>query len=220
MRSSIAKPRSFLGRSCSRACCAATTDSSERTDDSCNRITVDGCSGDDGGLPVIIVGGGIGGLTLGVALSRANVPFIVLESATKLRRESGNGIGLWGPAQMVLRALGLEKTVQPSGRYMECAGYRAAHHTDGEWLLRPSQPPQPSPASLLSVRTAVGLASRRLRSCLCIRRAALQEALVAEVPPSSLRLGSRVCDVFVAGDGSGNCVACLLYTSPSPRDRG
>src|SRR3954471_13364724 len=56
---------------------------------------------------VIVVGAGIGGLTLGIALHQAGIPCRVFESVTELRAV-GVGINLLPHATRELAALGLE----------------------------------------------------------------------------------------------------------------
>ena len=92
----------------------------------------------DNSLPVIIVGGGIGGLTIGNALQRVGIPFLILEQSSKLS-EIGSGIGLWGPALKALNALNIEYKLLSNGRIMNCAGYRTSYQIDkGKWLVKPS----------------------------------------------------------------------------------
>lgn len=130
---------------------------------------------------MLICGGGIGGLALGVACHIAGVPAVVLERAPELRAEVGNGIGLWGPALMALRTLGLEDRLHEEGRFMQCAGYRDAVHGPAEWLVLPS-----------SFEEEDASPSLRLRSCLCIRRGSLQTALRDALPVHMLRLDSTI----------------------------
>jgi len=59
---------------------------------------------------VIIVGGGIGGLTLGLALHAAGIPCRVFESASEIK-PIGVGINLLPHATRELSALGLEQTL-------------------------------------------------------------------------------------------------------------
>src|SRR5580658_5669752 len=56
---------------------------------------------------VAIVGGGIGGLTAAIALSRAGVDVSVYEAAAELK-EIGAGVALHSNAMRVLRAIGVE----------------------------------------------------------------------------------------------------------------
>src|SRR5437763_960557 len=60
---------------------------------------------------VIIVGAGIGGLTLGLALQAADIPCRIYESAAEIR-PVGVGINLLPHATKELAALGLEKELE------------------------------------------------------------------------------------------------------------
>src|SRR5258708_12831781 len=59
---------------------------------------------------VVIVGAGIGGLTLGLALHEANIPCRIFESAAEIRAV-GVGINLLPHASKELAALGLEQAL-------------------------------------------------------------------------------------------------------------
>lgn len=60
---------------------------------------------------VLVIGGGIGGLTAAIALNRVGIPAMVYERATELR-EVGAGITLWTNALKVLRKLGVGAAVE------------------------------------------------------------------------------------------------------------
>lgn len=60
----------------------------------------------DKSLPILIIGGGIGGLTAAIALARKNISSIVLEQAVKLR-ETGAGIQLCPNVFKVFDYLGM-----------------------------------------------------------------------------------------------------------------
>ncbi len=82
--------------------------------------------------PVVVAGGGIGGLTFAHACIRAGIPVVVLEAAPVLNPR-GSGIGLWGPALYALKTLGLEGPLAAEGKNMAYAGYRTA---DGNWVAK------------------------------------------------------------------------------------
>ena len=123
--------------------------------------------------PVIIAGAGIGGMTLGLALKLCRVPFLLLEQSKEVVAVGG-GIGLWGPALMALRVLGIESKLK--GESMVCAGYRTAEQIDSNsWLVRPS-------SSEL----------KRLTSCLCLFRSELQQWLHKSLDPGDILLNAKV----------------------------
>lgn len=64
---------------------------------------------------VLIIGGGIGGLTLGAILSRLDIPFLVLERSEQIT-PVGAGISLAPNALRVLDQLGLYPTIQKEGQ--------------------------------------------------------------------------------------------------------
>jgi len=63
---------------------------------------------------VALVGGGLGGLTAALALTRVGIEAHVFEQAGVLR-EVGAGIGISANAVKVLRALGLETELRKRG---------------------------------------------------------------------------------------------------------
>lgn len=60
---------------------------------------------------VIIIGGGIGGLTAAIALQKINVPVKVFERAPELK-EVGAGIGLWLNAVQAFDKLGIGEKIR------------------------------------------------------------------------------------------------------------
>jgi len=60
---------------------------------------------------IIIIGGGIGGAAMALALSRAGLQPVVYERTKKLR-EVGAGIALWANATHILKNLGLLDAVK------------------------------------------------------------------------------------------------------------
>ena len=63
------------------------------------------------------------------------MPVKVFERSHTIAPGIGSGIGLWGPALMALRSLGLYDELLSKGRMMDCAGYK---DQQGRWLLMPS----------------------------------------------------------------------------------
>lgn len=64
--------------------------------------------------PIIIIGGGIGGLTLALALHQKNIPFKVYEAAEVIK-PLGVGLNLLPHAMRDLAALGLEEALRSKG---------------------------------------------------------------------------------------------------------
>lgn len=74
------------------------------------------------GLSVIIVGAGIGGLTAGIALSKAGYDVEIYERVSELR-PMGAGISLWSNGVKVLNFLGLGKQMAAIGGQMNLMQY-------------------------------------------------------------------------------------------------
>ena len=62
----------------------------------------------------IIIGGGIGGVTAGIALQQAGIDVIMLERAEELQ-EVGSGLPLWTNALSALQKLGLAEAIEAIG---------------------------------------------------------------------------------------------------------
>ena len=129
-------------------------------------------------LSVDIVGGGIGGLTLGAALHRCGIPFRIFEQAPRLEAV-GYGLTLQRNALQALETVGLREAVAQRGAPVRCGTIRVP-------------------------RGGV-LATTTLDLC-AVHRATLLSLLLEHVPSASLRLGERVAsvtdaEVVVAADG-------------------
>ena len=70
--------------------------------------------------PVLIIGGGIGGLTLAIALDRAGIRCEVFERAPELK-EVGAGVGVWMNAMKVLDRLGVGERIREIGQPLQIA---------------------------------------------------------------------------------------------------
>jgi 2-polyprenyl-6-methoxyphenol hydroxylase-like FAD-dependent oxidoreductase len=69
---------------------------------------------------VLIIGGGIGGLTLAIALLRAGIRCEVFERAPELK-EVGAGVGVWVNAMKVLDRLGVGERIRAIGQPLQMA---------------------------------------------------------------------------------------------------
>jgi 2-polyprenyl-6-methoxyphenol hydroxylase-like FAD-dependent oxidoreductase len=131
-------------------------------------------------MRVVIVGGGIGGLTTAVALQRAGIGAHVYEQEPALH-EVGAGIGLWANAIHVFEALGLGPAVLDLGAGPLGGGIRSS---DGHWLTR-------QPAEVLQRRWGA--------PTIAVLRADLQALLVKALPEDSLTLDARA--IGLVNDG-------------------
>jgi 2-polyprenyl-6-methoxyphenol hydroxylase-like FAD-dependent oxidoreductase len=130
-------------------------------------------------LPVLIAGGGIGGLTAAIALERAGIPVRVYEQAPALD-EVGAGVSLWPNAVRALDRLGL---AGPVVRDHQAMARIVIRRWDDVPLLRITQPGRyPEPA-------------------VCVHRSHLQKTLAGATHADTLVLGRRVTAVHCDDDG-------------------
>ena len=144
-------------------------------------------------MRIVIVGGGIGGLTAALALGREGFAPAVYEQAPELL-EVGAGIAVWPNAFRVLERLGLGDAVRA----------RAGHITEARWLGRDGR---------LYKRFAFPDAGA---PAVALRRADLQSALRGALPEGALRLGKTFVGFEDGAEGvrarcaGGGEVACDL----------
>jgi len=133
-------------------------------------------------MRIIIIGGGIGGLTASLALRRVGCAVTVFEQSPVLR-EAGAGITLWPNATRVLHELGLTDAVRAA----------AAPITRGQICNRFGR-------VLADIRLD-SVARRTGGEILGIHRADLLAVLARSVDPADIRLGARLMDLTVDENG-------------------
>jgi 2-polyprenyl-6-methoxyphenol hydroxylase-like FAD-dependent oxidoreductase len=133
------------------------------------------------GPKIVIIGGGIAGLTAAVAMARKGLDAEIYEQASELK-EVGAGVGLWGNAFRALRAIGLaDEVVRLAG---EPAG-SGVKRPDGAWLLY-------QPYEIMQKRWGAGFAS--------VHRAELHRLLADQLDPSAIHLDARCTGISEAGN--------------------
>jgi 2-polyprenyl-6-methoxyphenol hydroxylase-like FAD-dependent oxidoreductase len=80
---------------------------------------------------IVIIGGGIGGLTTAVALARRGLGIEVYEQAPELK-EVGAGVGLWVNTLWAVEPIGLADAVLQLGERVARQGVK---RPDGTWLM-------------------------------------------------------------------------------------
>lgn len=131
---------------------------------------------------IAIIGGGIGGLTLGLALRRHGVRARIYEQAPELG-EVGAAVALAANGTRILRQLGLGPALEPAGTVPSELVYR---HWTGHRLV--SHPVGP------------GYENRFGAPFWGVHRARLQQALAEAWGTEDLHLGKELTDVELLGD--------------------
>jgi 2-polyprenyl-6-methoxyphenol hydroxylase-like FAD-dependent oxidoreductase len=170
-------------------------------------------------LRTVIVGGGIGGLSLARELERRGLPGVVLERAAGLA-PVGAGIIMNPNAMAVLEANGLAPGVRAQG--VPYVGRDTFDHRGRRLATRDYRP------LYTAGRLAVGA---------LVHRAHLHECLAGGLPPETLRLAARVVtlhadrdgvsvetetgealtgDVLVGADGIGSTVRARFFGGSAP----
>jgi salicylate hydroxylase len=132
---------------------------------------------------VVLIGGGIGGLTAALALERRGIETVVCEQSPQLG-EIGAGLNLSPNAIKVFRALGLEREVMDIGFESEFQVIRSWHS-----------------GRIISRTQRGGFRSEYGAPHLTLHRADLLDALAGGLRGTELRLGARC--VEVASDDRG-----------------
>ncbi|MBF6330101.1 FAD-dependent monooxygenase [Nocardia transvalensis] len=132
--------------------------------------------------PVVVVGGGIGGLATALALLRCGRQVRVLEQAPEIG-EVGSGLSLWSNGVRALAELGLGEQVRRRALINVEGGIR---DSTGRWLSK----------------TDTDEVARRHGAVVAIHRADLFSILHEAIPEDVLRLGITVESVEQDGSGA------------------
>jgi 2-polyprenyl-6-methoxyphenol hydroxylase-like FAD-dependent oxidoreductase len=171
---------------------------------------------------VIIIGGGIGGITTALALQQTGFVVTVFERAHELR-EVGSGLPLWTNALRALRKLGLTDTIAELGQSVS-----AAHLSTWQGNI------------LLDLRTE-GLQKRLGTINIVVHRAELLHMLVEALGQDNIQLGMTCTgfrqdgtqvyarfadgqeisgDVLIGADGLHSTIRTQLFGTTQPRYAG
>ncbi|KAF9972231.1 hypothetical protein BGZ73_004691, partial [Actinomortierella ambigua] len=132
-------------------------------------------------LHVLIAGGGIGGITLGLMLERANISYLILERSEKVR-PVGSAISLGPNVLRLFDQLGIGKEVLDASKKVS----RMAYY-DSAKNLHNAEPD--SYAEMMFVEERYGHCTQ------VIPRSVLYNILSSKVPASKTVMGKRVVEV-------------------------
>lgn len=131
---------------------------------------------------VLVVGGGVGGLTLAIALEQAGIEVAVFDTAPDPLVVDG-GITVWSNAMRVLDRLGVGESVRAHGVHVE----QMEHRTDDGRLL--------ATWPIGDIGRKHGLPSA------AIERSTLRRVLASHLPDGVVRLGTKFEDLEQNADG-------------------
>jgi 2-polyprenyl-6-methoxyphenol hydroxylase-like FAD-dependent oxidoreductase len=126
-------------------------------------------------MKVLIVGGGIGGLTLGAFLEKLGIEYEIIEKAQQFdSNHQGFLIGIWHYGREVLKKLGLDETFDRSGQPVK------------QFMIKNGKGKLLYQYNFWEFYTEYGDAMR------LIERAALHEWLINKIDPKKITMGSTL----------------------------
>lgn len=131
-------------------------------------------------MKVTIIGAGIGGLTVAIALQQKGIPIELFEAAPALQ-PVGAGIILANNAMQVYQKLGLESALQKQGQRIA-----AVHIADAQ----------------INPLSSISLEDFEKQYCTfntAIHRGQLQQILLEQISPGKLHLGKKLCGLEQIG---------------------
>ncbi len=173
-------------------------------------------------MRAIVIGGGIGGLTAGIALHHSGIDAVVFERMKELR-EVGSGLTLWVNAMRALQKIGAADAVRPRGAVSDFIDNRS-------WR-----------GDALKTLPIHKVADKFGMSSVGIHRGDLQAVLASLLAPGTLQLGAQCtgfvqdeagvtvkfadgreerADVLIAADGINSTIRAQLYGQSPPRYSG
>ena len=90
------------------------------------------------GFRVVIVGGGIAGLTLANALQSADIDYVLLESRNDIAPQVGASIGVMANGARIMDQLGLFDKINA---HVEPIVLGGGHWANGDWIAPPNDGP-------------------------------------------------------------------------------
>jgi len=131
---------------------------------------------------ILIIGGGIAGLTTAIALQQKNIDFKVFEAVPEIKTV-GAGISLAGNAMRALKKLGLDEAIKKRG------------HAISSMIIEDDQ------GRLISVMDAEKLSREHGLENIAIHRADLHQVLLDNVDPHKIFTGKVAIDFEERSDG-------------------
>ena len=131
---------------------------------------------------VLIVGGGIAGLSTAIALQKKGIDYLVLEAIPEIKG-MGAGISLAGNAMRILKKLGVAESVKKNG------------HLISSMIIQDDR------GKCISIMDAQKLSVQHGLENVSIHRAALHQVLLGQIDPSKIFTNKKAISFEESQDG-------------------